>query len=69
MGLKKYKFELSRVVCGCIKNCPVCFPTYSAGTDTTRFALLWIIQYLAKYPEVQERAQKEVDDIVGMCET
>lgn len=42
---------------------------HSVGTDTTRFALLWIIQYLAKYPEVQERAQKEVDDIVGMCET
>ena len=37
----------------------------AAGTDTTRSTLAWIWQYLAAFPEVQARAQQEVDSVLG----
>ena len=37
----------------------------SAGTDTTRATLAWIWQYLAAFPEVQDKAQTEIDDVIG----
>ena len=38
---------------------------FAAGTDTTRMTLNWIWHYLAAYPEVQKRAQEEVDSVLG----
>ncbi|XP_053381162.1 cytochrome P450 1A1-like [Mercenaria mercenaria] len=36
-----------------------------AGFDTTSRTILFIILYLIAYPDVQERVQKEVDDVLG----
>ena len=38
----------------------------SAGTDTSRTTLNWVILLVAAHPEVQEKMQKEIDDVVGM---
>ena len=35
-----------------------------AGSDTTKNTLLWFVVMLANFPEVQERLQKEIDDVV-----
>lgn len=35
-----------------------------AGSDTTKNTLLWYVHMLANYPEVQERLQMEIDDVV-----
>ncbi|CAG7721758.1 unnamed protein product, partial [Allacma fusca] len=34
---------------------------FSAALDTTRTTLEWLLFYLAKYPNVQEKLQKDVD--------
>ena len=39
-----------------------------AGTDTSRTTLNWVILLMAAHPEVQEKMQKEIDDVVGMVE-
>ncbi|KAI0315784.1 cytochrome P450 [Amylostereum chailletii] len=38
---------------------------YSAGADTTVSALMWCILALVMHPEVQRRAQAEIDSIIG----
>ncbi|XP_049617355.1 cytochrome P450 17A2 isoform X2 [Syngnathus scovelli] len=38
---------------------------FGAGVETTSTTLLWILAYLLHHPEVQERAQKELDEQVG----
>jgi len=38
---------------------------FFAGTDTTRMTLSWIWHFLAAYPEVQKKAQNEVDEVLG----
>ncbi|KAM9836855.1 cytochrome P450 17A2 [Aulostomus maculatus] len=38
---------------------------FGAGVETTSTTLLWILAYLLHHPEVQERAQKEIDQKVG----
>ncbi|XP_061664686.1 steroid 17-alpha-hydroxylase/17,20 lyase [Syngnathoides biaculeatus] len=38
---------------------------FGAGVETTSTTLLWILAYLLHHPEVQERAQKELDEEVG----
>ena len=43
----------------------IIFQYTSAGTDTTRMTLAWIWYYLAAFPEVQEKAQREVDENIG----
>ena len=35
------------------------------GTETTTATLCWAIVYLLRYPDVQERLQKEIDDVIG----
>nr|QST15072.1 CYP370C3 protein [Diaphanosoma celebensis] len=34
---------------------------YAAGTETTSTSLLWLVLLLATHPEIQEKAQREID--------
>ncbi|RVE60878.1 hypothetical protein OJAV_G00185370 [Oryzias javanicus] len=38
---------------------------FGAGVETTSTTLLWILAYLLHHPEVQRRAQEELDEHVG----
>ncbi|XP_069116671.1 steroid 17-alpha-hydroxylase/17,20 lyase-like [Argopecten irradians] len=38
---------------------------FFAGLDTSRFTLQWFLLYVAAYPEIQKKAQKEIDNAVG----
>ncbi|XP_051518876.1 cytochrome P450 2J4-like isoform X2 [Myxocyprinus asiaticus] len=38
---------------------------FGAGTETTSNTLRWALLYMAKYPEVQERVQSEIDQVIG----
>lgn len=38
---------------------------YLAGTDTTARSMEWLLLYMAFYPEVQERVQRELDAVIG----
>jgi cytochrome P450 len=38
---------------------------FFAGTETTSTTLRWAIYYMAMYPEIQERVQKEIDSQIG----
>lgn len=42
----------------------VTFDLFNAGFDTTSNMLRWIILYMIKYPEVQRRVQKQIDEVV-----
>ena len=37
----------------------------NAGFETTLTSLRWLLAYLVTYPEVQARAQAELDDVIG----
>ena len=37
----------------------------SAGTDTTRTTLYWLVEYMAMYPEIQKKMQDEIDSVMG----
>jgi len=37
----------------------------TAGIDTSKNTILWFLVMLANFPEVQERLQKEIDDVVS----
>ncbi|CAE6497824.1 unnamed protein product [Rhizoctonia solani] len=37
----------------------------TAGTETATLAMMWFVVAMALYPEVQERAQREIDEAVG----
>lgn len=37
----------------------------AAGTDTTRASLSWWTLAMLAYPDVQKRAQEELDKVVG----
>ncbi|XP_072043720.1 cytochrome P450 2J6-like [Amphiura filiformis] len=38
---------------------------FLAGTDTTGTTLNWTIFYMLLYPDIQERVQEEIDNVVG----
>ncbi|XP_018609571.2 cytochrome P450 2J2-like isoform X2 [Scleropages formosus] len=38
---------------------------FGAGTETTSNSLRWAILYMAKYPEIQEKVQTEIDQMIG----
>ncbi|CAE6484285.1 unnamed protein product [Rhizoctonia solani] len=38
---------------------------FLAGTETTTQAMMWFLLAMAIYPEVQEKAQREIDEVVG----
>ncbi|XP_077203925.1 cytochrome P450 2J2-like [Paroedura picta] len=41
------------------------FDFFIAGTDTTTTTLEWAVFLMATYPEVQEKVQKELEDVFG----
>ena len=41
------------------------FDIFLAGSETTSTTLTWAMLYMARYPEVQTRVQKELDLVVG----
>ena len=38
---------------------------FGAGSDTVTNMLRWVVFFMAKYPDVVKRAQKEIDELVG----
>ncbi|KAK2711062.1 cytochrome P450 306a1-like isoform X2 [Artemia franciscana] len=38
---------------------------FGAGTDTAMTTIKWILLYMTKYPDKQERIQEELDSVVG----
>ncbi|KAL4220455.1 hypothetical protein ACF0H5_020856 [Mactra antiquata] len=38
---------------------------YMAGIDTSRFTLIWCINYMTAFPDIQEKVQEEIDRVVG----
>ena len=38
---------------------------FVAGMETTSKQLEWIIYYMSKYPEIQQKVQDEIDNVVG----
>ncbi|XP_029110494.1 cytochrome P450 2J2-like [Scleropages formosus] len=46
----------------------LCFCTldlFTAGTETTSTTLNWALLYMIKYPEIQEKVQAEIDQVLG----
>ncbi|XP_069510661.1 cytochrome P450 2C23-like [Ambystoma mexicanum] len=41
------------------------FNLFIAGTVATSVSLHWAIKLMLKYPEIQEKVQKEIDDVLG----
>eukprot|EP00066_Takifugu_rubripes_P021936 XP_011611202.1 PREDICTED: cytochrome P450 2U1 isoform X2 [Takifugu rubripes] len=42
---------------------------FIAGTDTTANSVLWVILYMASYPDIQDKVQAEIDGVVGPLRT
>ncbi|KAL4220456.1 hypothetical protein ACF0H5_020857 [Mactra antiquata] len=38
---------------------------FQAGIETTRYTLLWSINYMVAFPDIQEKVQEEIDRVVG----
>jgi len=45
------------------------FDLFLAGSETTSTTLTWAALYMVRYPEIQERVQKELDSVVGVNRT
>ncbi|XP_078521923.1 cytochrome P450 2J2-like [Lissotriton helveticus] len=42
---------------------------FFAGSETTALTLLWALLYMVKYPDIQEKVQRELDDVLEPAET
>ena len=38
---------------------------YGAGTDTTANALKWSLLYMCQHPQIREKVQAEIDEVIG----
>ncbi len=38
---------------------------FLAGSETTSTTLRWVLLYMMKYPEIQDKVQQEIDTVVG----
>ncbi|XP_036956138.1 cytochrome P450 2U1 [Acanthopagrus latus] len=38
---------------------------FIAGTDTTTNSVLWILLYVVLHPDIQDKVQKEIDEVLG----
>ena len=45
-------------------KCSTYLPS-TGGTDTSRYTLMWVLLYMAKYPECQKILQEEVNKVAG----
>lgn len=43
----------------------LCLDLFMAGSETTSNTLGFAMLYMVKYPEVQKRVQKEIDNVIG----
>ena len=43
------------------------FDLFLAGSETTSTTLTWSFLYMVRYPEIQRKVQKELDEVVGMA--
>nr|AKH03506.1 cytochrome P450 3041B1 [Paracyclopina nana] len=43
----------------------ICLDFFQAGAETTSTTLLWAVMLMALYPKVQQKCQKEIDEILG----
>ncbi|XP_051995751.1 cytochrome P450 2K6-like [Xyrauchen texanus] len=41
---------------------------FAAGTDTTTSTICWSLLLMAKYPEIQDKVQEEIDRVIGECQ-
>jgi len=39
---------------------------FLAGSETTSTTLTWAVLYMTRYPDIQEKVQKEIDSVVGL---
>ena len=46
----------------------VCFDLIAAGAETTSTTLLWIIEYMILYPDVQEKCYAEISQLIGVAD-
>ena len=42
------------------------FDLFQAGSETTSTALTWAVLYMVRYPQIQRKVQRELDQIVGV---
>ncbi|XP_059810089.1 cytochrome P450 2J2-like isoform X2 [Hypanus sabinus] len=45
------------------------YDLFLAGTETTTTTLQWGLMYMMAYPDIQERCQKEIDEVIGRSRT
>ncbi|OQV16538.1 Cytochrome P450 18a1 [Hypsibius exemplaris] len=38
---------------------------FCAGTETIKYSLMWMMLYMAKYPEIQQKIQDEIESVIG----
>jgi len=38
---------------------------FIAGTETTTSTIRWILFYLIKHPEIQEKVHQEIEKVIG----
>ena len=41
------------------------FDLFQAGSETTSTTLTWAVLYMVRYPQIQRKVQRELDQIVG----